>query len=466
MTRYAIVDIETTGGDPKSDRITEIAIYLHNGQEVIDSFVSLVNPDVPIPEFITRITGIDNEMVKNAPRFYEIARRVVEITDQAVFVAHNVQFDYAFVQKEFRSLGYTFVKKQLCTVKLSRKLLPGHASYSLGKLTQALGIVNESAHRAWADASATVKLFEILLQRQQGSQLSLNLQQEIAEVKLPSHLELQLLDQLPEEAGVYFFHGKDGTVIYVGKSTNIRKRVLSHFQGAHKAARTMEMIQSTHDISTEITGSELIALLRENEEIKRLQPLYNRAQLRQTFRYGVYQQVNEGGYLKLFIDKYKLSQQPVAGYVSKASAESTLLRRGRELELCPKLYGAEQGPGRCFHRQLHICRGACVGEEPAESYNERVAEAVQALSFGRSYSESYAIVGHGRHEEEQSVVWVQDGIYQGFTYLDKAYFSGGWEEILSQIRSRHEVPDVQRIIQAYIKKHPREVHPVSPSFSS
>lgn len=466
VTTYSIIDIETTGGDPKVDRITEIAVYLHDGKSVIDSYVSLVNPEMPIPEFITRITGIDNEMVREAPKFYEIAKRIVEITEGAVFVAHNVRFDYSFVQKEFRTLGYTFSRKQLCTVKLSRKLIPGHSSYSLSKLAPALGIQNEASHRAYGDAAATVQLFEKLLSVQTGNNLSLSLQQEIAHVKLPPHLPPERLETLPESAGIYFFLGRSGEILYIGKSTNIRKRVLSHFQGAHKSVRTMEMIALIHDVQSEETGSELIALLRENEEIKRLQPLYNRAQLRQNFRYGIYQQVTQAGYLRLYIDKYRQQKQPIAGYSSKGSAESALQRRGREFELCPKLYGAEQGAGRCFHHQLHICRGACIETEAIADYNGRVAAAIRALGFGRNYAESYLVVGEGRAEQEKSVVWVQDGVFRGYSYLDEEILEQGWENVIAQIPSQHEVPDVQRIIQGYIKKHPREVHPVSLSDSS
>ena len=169
---FAIIDIETTGGDPKSDRITEIAVIRHNGKEVVDSFTSLVNPLMPIPHHITRITGIDNAMVADAPKFFEIAKRVVEITQDTIFVAHNVRFDYSFIQKEFRQLGYTYTRPQLCTVKLSRKVIPGYASYSLGKLCKALGIHNEARHRAWGDASATVNLLELLLEKsEQGKVL-------------------------------------------------------------------------------------------------------------------------------------------------------------------------------------------------------------------------------------------------------------------------------------------------------
>ena len=166
---FSIIDIETTGQSAKYGKITEIAIYVHNGFEVVDSFVSLVNPECHIPYFITKLTGIDNEMVADAPKFYEIAKKVVEITTNTAFVAHNVSFDYRFVQQEYLRLGYEYKRKTMCTVKLSRKYLPGHPSYSLGKLCQDLNIVIDGRHRAGGDALATVKLFEMILQKHNNS---------------------------------------------------------------------------------------------------------------------------------------------------------------------------------------------------------------------------------------------------------------------------------------------------------
>ncbi len=202
---YAIIDVETTGGDPKRDRITEIAVILFDGQEQINSFTSLVNPQMAISPYITRMTGIDNDMVKDAPHFYEIAKEVVEITQGAVFVAHNVRFDYSFIQKEFRQLGYTFTRPQLCTVKLSRRVIPGLSSYSLGNLCQELQITNERPHRAWADAEATTHLLKLLLDRDEQTSMSQVVAHEISAVKLPPNVDKSLIDNLPEETGVYYF---------------------------------------------------------------------------------------------------------------------------------------------------------------------------------------------------------------------------------------------------------------------
>jgi DNA polymerase III subunit epsilon len=459
--RYAIIDVETTGGDPKRERITEIAIVLHDGSRVIDQFQSLVNPEVPIPDFITRVTGIDNDMVRDAPRFFEIAKQVVEITEGAIFVAHNARFDYSFVQKEFRRLGYPYTRKQLCTVKWSRKLMPGLGSHSLRNLCQHLKIDNPQAHRAMSDAMATTTLFEHLLRlahdTAEGNPAPHTLSQEVALSKLPPHLNRELIDALPEATGVYYFLDAGGRVLYVGKSTNIRKRVLSHFSAAHQSRRTMELIDLIHDLNWVETGSELIALLHENEEIKRLQPPYNRAQRRESFKIGVYREETEQGYLRLRIDKYRVKDQPVAGFAGRPQAEGALRRWGRHFQLCPKLYDLENGGGRCFHHQLHICLGACVGEEDPETYNQRVLRAITALSYGRDQLDSFLVVGAGRYESERSVVLVRHGAYQGHSYLDADFLDQSPADIAESIPQRPEIPDVQRIIQGYVKKHPKEV---------
>lgn len=452
---FVIVDVETTGGDPKSDRITEIAVIRYNGEEVTETFQSLINPEMPIPDFITGITGINNGMVAEAPKFYEIARNIVEITENAIFVAHNARFDYSFIQKEFRRLGYKFSRKQLCTVKLSRKKIPGLKSYSLGKLCTHLKIENKARHRAMGDAEATFELFQLLQNETPKDDPLFKL--EISRAKLPPNMATSVMEALPDETGVYYFHDREGEVLYVGKSNSIRKRVLSHFQGAYKANRTIRMLEQIHDISFEITGSELVALLLENEEIKRLQPPYNRAQRRKEFRFAVYVEENKNGYLRLFVDEYDEARRPVAGFTRRSGAEGAVVRRGKKFELCPKLYDMERGPGRCFHSQLHICRGACVGEETPEDYNQRVREAVTEMSYGRHDEENFLVVGEGRHETETSVVWVEKGIYQGFAFLDQEIMNQHPQIIIESIPHREDAPDVQRIIYGYIKRNPMEV---------
>ncbi|MBK8584044.1 MAG: GIY-YIG nuclease family protein [Bacteroidetes bacterium] len=279
--KFAIVDIETTGGNSIRNKITEIAIYIHDGEKIIDQFVSLVNPECPIAPFISNLTGITNEMVEDAPKFYEIAKDIVTLTDGAVFVAHNAQFDYGFIREEYKSLGYNYSRDYLCTVKLSRKVLPGFASYSLGNLCQNLGISIANRHRASGDALATVKLFEMILGRDPDQEIIKTFtKNDYLHLRFPVGFDHKILDNIPEKPGVYYFHNEDGTTVYVGKSNNIRKRVLSHFSNK-QSKKAIELRNSIKDISFEETGNELIALLLESEEIKKIQPVFNRMQKEQ-----------------------------------------------------------------------------------------------------------------------------------------------------------------------------------------
>jgi len=455
---YAVIDIETTGGDPRRDRITEVAIYRFDGQQVIDSFVSLINPEVAIPEMITRITGIDNDMVREAPLFYEVARKIVEITEGCIFVAHNARFDYGFIQKEFRNLGYTFSRKMLCTLKLSRKRLPGLSSYSLKNLCRELEIINESSHRAWGDAQATVKLLKHLLAEDEHQLDKLKL--EIASAKLPPNLLRSVIESLPNATGVYYFHNEEGRVIYTGKSSSIRKRILSHFQAAHKTKRGMRMFEQIRDISFELTGSELIALLLENEEIKRLQPTFNRAQRRTSFRYAIYSKETKQGFIRLWVEKLKRDASAVAYFSTQLSADGALKRQAETYELCPKLCGFEQGAGRCFHYQLHICRGACVQAESPDNYNERVQQAMIALNYGQVGADNYLIIDEGRDEDERSVICIEKGVYCGHAYFETTFVSGDPKSVRASIPFKAESPDVQRIIQAYLRRNEKKLRVV------
>jgi len=277
---YAIIDIETTGLSPGSERITEIAIIIHDGKKEVEKFSTLINPERKISYRITQITGINNKMVDTAPKFYEVAKRIVELTENKIIVGHNVRFDYGFLRAEFKSLGYEYKRQTLDTIKLSRKLISGQPSYGLGKLCKALNIENPDRHRAMGDATATKTLFELLLSLDDHpEQINLN--------GVQSDLSKSLVKDLPAEAGVYYFYDNRNKLIYVGKSVNIHDRVLSHLNNnLHKKA--IEMKSAIADVKYEITGSELVALLLESSEIKKHQPLYNRAQSRTFFNYGLY----------------------------------------------------------------------------------------------------------------------------------------------------------------------------------
>lgn len=269
---YAILDIETTGGKYNEEGITEIAIHKFDGQRVIDKFISLVNPERDIQPFVVNLTGINNKMLRTAPKFHEVAKRIVEITDSTVLVAHNAQFDYRILRTEFRRLGYNFERKTLCTVDLSKKLIPEAESHSLGKLVRSLGIAVSDRHRANGDALATLKLFKVLLTKDTDKSIITDVTRAETHGEL-THRQLNIVDSVPSETGVYYMHNKDGDIIFIGKSRNIKKSVNQHFTSNAKRARILQ--KETRKVTFELTGNELIAMLKVSEELKRNQPKYN-----------------------------------------------------------------------------------------------------------------------------------------------------------------------------------------------
>jgi DNA polymerase-3 subunit epsilon len=446
--KYAIIDIETTGGNAFTDRITEIALYVHDGEKVVDEFTSLLNPDRPIPPFVSRLTGISDEMVADAPRFHEIAKELVLRTEDCIFVAHNAQFDYSFIREEFRSLGYTYSRDYLCTVKLSRKILPGHPSYSLGNLCSRLGIQVENRHRAGGDAMATVKLFELLLKNDRDAFIERSIGNDHIHLRFPPGFDPSIIHRLPESTGVYFLHDASGNVIYIGKSNNIRKRILSHF--ANKQSRkAIELRNSIRDITFEVTGDELIALLLESEEIKKQQPLFNRAQRRTFFNYGIVEERPEKGYRLLKPVRMKPDVEPVLPASSMQEAKELLERLTRKFRLCQKLCGLYPAKHACFKYGIGQCDGACTGKEASESYNERVEAAIDSLRYRHV---NFLIIGDGRTNDEDSVVQIENSKYVGFGYVDREFASDGIDTLIDAVEPRMDNRDVQRILRHFLNQ--------------
>lgn len=447
---YAIVDIETTGGSPKNEKITEIAIFIHDGTEVVDEFITLINPEKTIPYFITGLTGITNEMVANAPKFYEVAKKIVEITENKIFVAHNSNFDYSFIKSEFRQLGYEFEREQLCTVKLSRRLIPGLRSYSLSNLCDDLNIPNECRHRAAGDAMATVLLFERLLSLAdcnddlliEVSGLSLN--------GIHPDLDINTVKNAPEQCGIYYFYNENKDLIYVGKSKNIRKRVYSHF-GNNKSKRAIEMKSGIADISYTITGSELVALLMESNEIKKHKPLYNRSQRFSVFNYGLYSHTDENGYMQFKLRKNEDADGiPVTTFHSLPEAKSQLNKLIEDYRLCQKLCGMYKTKGACFHHQIGMCQGACIGAESQDSYNSRVNMAIRKYRLEKN---NILIFDKGRNDNEKVAIKVENGKYLGFGYFEADASFNSMEALSECIHHYMDNRDVQYIIKSYLEKY-------------
>ena len=445
---YSVVDIETTGNGYKGQKITEISIFIFDGKKIIDEFTSLVNPEQKIPYFITNLTGITEAMVRTAPKFYEIAKKVAEITKDTVFVAHNVNFDYNIIRDEFKSLGFDFKRKKLCTVRLSRKIIPGLASYSLGNICSAEGIEIAARHRAKGDAEATVELFRRLIKRDQKFTINSFLNAKSREATLPPLLDKQVVDRLPERHGVYYFKNAQKEVIYVGKANNIKQRVISHFYDKKKKERTMCL--ETADISYTETGSELIALLHESSEIKHLYPKFNRAQRKAGEAVGLFFYEDQKGILHLAFNRLKLTPNPIMKFYSMAACRSTLEKICSAFELCPKYCHLQTNVNACFHYQLQQCRGICSEKETIESYNKRVHKAIKSLGL---QTDNLVITENGRNDKELGFVLILNGIYQGFGYVDKKLEFNSLEDYLAHINPQKDNRDVQRILKSYLSKN-------------
>lgn len=448
---YSIVDIETTGGT----KITEISILVFDGEKVVDEFTSLVNPECTIPYYITSLTGINDSMVSNAPKFFEIAKKVLEITENTVFVAHNVNFDYSIIQKEFKLLGASFQRKKLCTIRLSRKIIPGFNSYSLGKLCNSLNIPISNRHRAKGDAEATVILFKILIERDTNNTIESFLKPKSREATLPPLLPKETFDALPEKEGVYYFRNSKNEVIYVGKANNIKQRVLSHIYD--KSKKEVTMCMETANVTFTETGSELLALLFESSEIKRIYPKFNRAQRRTRESIALFTYQDRKGITHIATNKIKLVNNPITKFYNVTEARLFIEKLCEEFELCPKYCHLQSNVSTCFHYQIKQCKGICKDEEAVDSYNERVQKAIQSVQY---QSESFVIHEKGRNDKENAFILVLNGIYNGFGYIKKSKKTTSLNDYMDVISTMQDNRDSRRILNWYLKNNPNKLVPL------
>ncbi|WP_417291472.1 exonuclease domain-containing protein [Corallibacter sp.] len=446
---YAILDIETTGGKYNEEGITEIAIYKFDGHKVVDQFISLVNPERDIQPFVVNLTGINNNMLRNAPKFYEVAKRIVEITEDCILVAHNAQFDYRILRTEFKRLGFGYKRKTICTVELSKSLIPGQPSYSLGKLARALGIPVTDRHRASGDAMATVKLFKMLLNKDLEKHIIKDAVRAEPKFQMEPNLK-QIINELPNETGVYYIHNDKGDIIYIGKSNNIKNRISQHFSSTSPKSKKIQL--QTASVTYEKTGSELVALLKENQEIKKNKPLFNRALRRTIFTYALYSFVDDNGYINLKIDKADGRKTAITTFSNRQSAKSFMHKAVEDYNLCQKLTGLYPTKTNCFNYTIKQCEGACIQQETAESYNSRVESLIQKNSYTNL---NMVIIDKGRDIDERSAILIKNGIFKGLGFFDLNYQITNSDVLESIITPMENNRDSQHIIQAYLRKNKR-----------
>ena len=385
MQPLAFVDLETTGATATRDRITEIGVI-----EVDDSGVrewsTLVNPETTIPVFIQHMTGITDAMVHDAPTFAEVAKETLARLQGRLFIAHNARFDYGFLKSAFRRAGYEFRPTVLCTVKLSRKLFPGHSKHNLDSLIERHSLKANGRHRALADAQLIHQFWQQVQGSQPAERFASILKELTARPSLPSHLDPGIVDTLPDSPGVYLFYGENALPLYVGKAKDIRKRVLSHFAGDHSSAKEMSLSQQVRRIEWMDTGGEIGALLKEAALIKQLQPTLNR-QLRRNNDLCAISLIDHGlGHITpAIIYARELDFGPQSNiyglFKSAKEATSVLAELAAEYGLCHAILELEKvKSGKpCFAHQVKKCKGACVGAEPLVAHSGRLLQGLSNL---------------------------------------------------------------------------------------
>jgi DNA polymerase III subunit epsilon len=386
-------------------------------------------------------------MLRSAPKFYEVAKRVIQITEGCIIVAHNASFDFRILKTEFNRLGFDFKKETLCTVELSKKLIPEMPSYSLGKLVRALGIPVTDRHRASGDAMATVKLFKLLLSKDSEKEILKGFIKSEAKTGLSPKL-LDIVESLPNKTGIYYIHNDKGDLIYIGKSKNIKKRINQHFTG--NASKSKKIQRDVFAVTYEETGSELIALLKESEEIKINKPLYNRAQRKSIFQYALYHHVNEQGYITLKIEKADGRKKEITSFTSIQEGKNILFRITEKYNLCQKLNGLYDTKNGCFQYKIKECNGACLGIEQPDQYNERVQEFIDEYVFD---NDNMVIIDRGRSIEERSAVLIENGIYKGYCFYDLNYQINNVAVLKNIIIKMQHNRDTKTIIQSYLRKN-------------
>jgi DNA polymerase-3 subunit epsilon len=423
---FAVVDIETTGSHHSNDCITEIGIVITDGYRILETYETLINPNEKIGWYVSKLTGITDKMVANAPEFSEVAETIFQYIQNRIFVAHNVNFDYNIIKGSLEKCGYKMPTKRLCSLRLSRTILPGYQSYGLGNITKTLGISLENAHRAMGDAMATTHLFHILFEKNTEEVLN-SLKTSSKEATLPPNLPKKSFEVLPETAGVYYFYDSKGKIIYIGKAKNIKKRVTTHFSGKNSIAKK-GLLENIFGVSFTETGNEVIASLLEENEIKQYWPEYNYAQKSIVLNYGLYKYFDNNGIVRLAINKIANQNKGLIQFTSIASARNWLIKKIDYFKLKPEYCGF-----------LNYDKGDVSDSEHQENVNH----------FLRQYllnEDTVVWHGAGRTFGEMSFVLMENGTYLGYGFIENSIGIEHFESLKYYLIACHDTYQCRKIL--------------------
>jgi DNA polymerase-3 subunit epsilon len=428
---YAITDIETTGSHASGNSIVEIGVLLWDGERVLEEFSTFINPGVPLPRFITALTGITDEMVEDAPTFAQVSDRLEELFEGAIFVAHNVSFDHSFIRAEFAAIGINWNPPRLCTMRLARKAFPGQTSYGLNAICNWMGLINAQAHRALSDARVAFEILERALPLVEVADLKKMVARHSGVVFLPPNLPEESFMRLPESPGVYYLYNEKGKPLYIGKANNIKKRIKQHFTTHAESARAQAFMREVRDIGFELSGNELIALLLEDAEIRKHWPPFNSAQKRKTRRTHIVRYSDQNGFERLAVNTSTKGVASLRSFASLAAANRWLYALSSEFEIDARMLGLSM-----FDLQA-------VQEEPP-IHNERLDKAIRVML---ARDPSFVIECAGRQSGERAYVLVERGILKGYAFIQDDSFR--MDTLLFHLKSLPHTENSSAILDAF-----------------
>lgn len=436
---YAVVDVETTGGSASQDRIIEIAVYLFDGEKTIERFETLLNPGKPVDPYITKLTGITTEMVQGSPTFADVHQKILELTHEAYFVAHNVKFDFGMLRHEFKRLGIDFNRRQLDTVTLARKTIPGYDSYSLGNICESLGINITDRHRAGGDTEATVELLKIILSKPTASKyIEIELNHGIDVDLLPPYISKAEIEKLPEEAGVYYYKDEVGKVLFMEGVKSIRKKVINRFQDVADTPDKKRMYELMRSIDYELTGNELTAKLLAHREVKQLLPEFNKKPKLQPYTHAIFLEEDEAGFSQLKIHPIEHAEGVcMLRFTSKVAANKVLAKIIRE----NNLHGWFALRGKMKEKGIDA--------KAQKNFNKAMEKAVRKYLYRQP---SFFIVGEGIHPEQNAVVCIENNEYKGYGYFTPELDAATVENMRAVIKPDEDDFEVHKIIRTMLKK--------------
>ena len=466
LPSYTLLDLETTGSTPLRDRITEIGlIRFENGIEVL-RWQMLLNPECKIPLHIQGLTGINHNMVAEAPTFKSIADELLAYLEGTVLVAHNVRFDYGFLKSEFLRVGHILRQKLLCTVKLSRMLYPEHKGHGLDRLMHRHNLTTEHRHRAMGDVELMADFINVAIDEHGLDKVSASAKMLVSNQSTPINLDQSIIDELPTGHGVYFFYGDNRLPLYIGKSINIRERVTSHFSADHSSTKEMSIAQEVKSIEHKSTAGELGALLYEAKLVKELQPIYNR-RLRREGALCAWQlstNADEIPQLKLVrADDFtpELLGNVYGVYRSKTQATESLIKAVSEHQLCPRIVGLEKGKGVCFSYQLKKCKGACCNQESLALHFIRLQQALVKLKLKAwPYKGKIAI---REHDEKLNLTELH--IIDQWRYVTTINDYAGFDTLPRETPFVFDL-DSYKLLSSYLRKNKKVVHEFNQAHAS